>query len=30
MNETLKVLLGRRSVRSFRPEQLKKEDLEMR
>lgn len=28
MNETLKVLLGRRSVRSFRPEQLKKEDLD--
>mgnify|MGYP002517849126 CR=1 FL=1 len=27
MNETLKVLLGRRSIRSFRPEQLKKEDL---
>ena len=28
MNETLKVLLGRRSVRNFRPEQLKKEDLD--
>lgn len=28
MNETMKVLLGRRSVRSFCPEQLKKEDLD--
>ena len=28
MNETMKVLLGRRSIRSFRPEQLKKEELD--
>ena len=27
MNETMKVLLGRRSIRSFRPEMLKDEDL---
>lgn len=28
MNETMKTLLGRRSIRSFRPEPLKKEDLD--
>ena len=28
MNEALKVLKGRRSIRSFRPEPLKKEDLD--
>ena len=28
MNEAMNVLLGRRSVRSFRPEQLKKDDLD--
>lgn len=28
MNESIQTLLGRRSVRSFRPEQLREEDLE--
>ena len=27
MNESMKTLLNRRSVRSFRPEQLREEDL---
>ena len=28
MNEAMNVLLGRRSIRSYRPEPLKKEDLD--
>ena len=29
MNETIKSILGRRSVKEYRPEQIKAEELEM-